>query len=103
MLIDVKYEVGDHINFLADTIYNTIREKCGFCNGTGKIQGNDHTIMICPKCNGKRTLPKIEYSVVEDAIIENIDVSYNTHNNAGVRVTYYTSKGGTLAENVVED
>lgn len=58
--------------------------------------------MICPKCNGKRTLPKVEYSIIEDAIVEDIDVNYNTRNNTGVIIVYYTNKGGTTADKVVE-
>jgi hypothetical protein len=96
MNIDVKYNIGDNVKYY---IINTLDmyETCSFCNGRTEIQGADHTILPCPKCNG-RGATRIIRTEEKTGIITDINVYFDS-SNMKVPIIMYVVNGSTVAQN----
>lgn len=103
MVIDVKYNPGDWVNYriARETNQDTV---CPFCNGSKVVEGNDKSILPCPKCNGLGTVKVLEYRE-GSAQISSVNVQYNSSDARtyadGPKITYYTNMG-TLDQNEVD-
>ena len=102
MLINIKYDIGDKISWNRE-IPSGEMEKCPFCNGSKKIQGNDRTTLICPRCYGRGEIPKTKIISGED-VIQGIQVLYDTafiqNYPNGPKITYYCTEGTFLQDEV---
>lgn len=103
MNIEVKYEVGDLVNYkIARTTSQMVT--CPFCNGAKQVQGHDGSVLPCPKCDGNGKVPTIEYREGSTEIT-GIDVRYNSSDLKsyvnGPRIIYYSSVGNIPQEEIV--
>lgn len=100
MIIEVKYNVGDEVIWKSGQ--NTLEQQtCPFCNGTKIVEGHDKSIAPCPKCNGKGTVPVVDY-IEGSGIIKSFTVDYNSEfPGTGPNIRYNISTGGYLSESAI--
>ncbi len=91
MTIEVKYDVGDNITWMHKKKLNEL-VKCEFCNGSGKIEGNNLNVIPCPVCAGTGKTQKVELEKKTDKVY-NIFVHYDTESPGYIKpvVRYMTA------------
>lgn len=107
MIIEVKYRVGDVVQYIKEEIHNDVVE-CPCCGGEGQIVGKDGNKYDCPYCNGG--LEDINKEVIREvkkvSKIKRVHVYYlSVKENDGVMpiITYWLENGDTtFQENIVE-
>ena len=106
MIIQTKLDVGDPITWINHTKTNKM-VKCGFCNGSGRVQGNDNTIRYCPVCNGTKLIAETNDSEDSDtvrAIMINYVSDQPENYPEGPEIVYITTTNFAIREaNIVID
>lgn len=99
MNIEMKYNIGDHIQW---RIGNTTEqmEICSFCNGTGEVQGADNTILPCPKCKGFKQTRVLSYQFYDD-IIKNFSIIYVPEEMVKPQISYLTQNNNYVSEEII--
>lgn len=99
MNIEVKYNIGDNVQYRMRQELNQY-EICGFCNGNKQIQGADHTVLPCPKCNGYGQVKKINYQDYS-GIINNIIINYDANHMTTPEIIYFIESIPIKQENII--
>lgn len=98
MNIAVNYNIGDEVTWRYAQNSNR-EEKCSFCSGTKQVQGADHTVLPCPKCQGKGITPVPEYREGR-SVITGILVNYDSSYNKEPVISYRTDTGTIKQEDI---
>lgn len=99
MTVEIQYGIDDVVNFNYEKT-----ENCGFCGGSGIVNGQDGSSITCPKCQGVGVfsfVPKIETR--EKGTIVDIKLKWKK-NDAIPTVVYVIDRleGTALGVNQVE-
>lgn len=78
MKIETKFNTGDVVH---NIFYGQIREweECGFCAGSGRVEGKNGESTTCPECYGRRgdnRVVKTEYTLKGTLTIGEVRVLY---------------------------
>lgn len=88
MILDIVYAVGDNVNYIKHTgmLHS---EVCGFCAGSGTIEGHDGRIITCPICDGKGNIETDNRSKVsKEGIVTDICVSWHRNEDGSAKDIY---------------
>lgn len=106
MTINIKYDIGDTVKWEKAIQNNEKIIKCNFCNGTGKVQGSDKSVLPCPRCYGKRTVPETEI-LKGEGIVQDFRVLYDTTMMKefpnGPKILYYTTTADIYQDDIVSN
>jgi len=57
-----EFALGQRVWVMSpQSVKKTETKKCGFCGGSGKIQGKDKRKMLCPECRGSGKISNHSY------------------------------------------
>ena len=107
MIIEVKYRVGDKVQYIKKEIHNDII-KCPCCGGEGKIVGKDGNMYDCSYCTGgfvdvSETVVKEVKKVGKIKRVHVYYLSVKENDGAMPIITYRLENGDTIfQENIVE-
>ena len=98
MIIKTKYNINDLIHYkVIDQEIGGKEIKCDFCNGSGKIQGNNQIILDCPVCHGKATVYEPVYYEGTYPVKE-INIVYKSASMGSPEIIYRCSNGMLINE-----
>lgn len=106
MQIDVKYGVGDMIDY-----WKILREPhfadCGCCGNTGTIEGQDGYDYTCPECEGqgKILVEYVDKKIWSHGVIGSVHVRYDSNVYPKEANIFYRLVGQpdkVLQENIIE-
>ena len=79
-----KFEIGQEVWFM-DSV--TVGETCGYCAGTGRLEGRNKRSIFCPNCSGTGKVGKA-VSKVRNGYVYGLEVLIEYPCNPTVRVYY---------------